>query len=205
MLNKAGVLILVSGTLMAAAAMAAAPGTVSQTAPTINDSMTKVMAVHAQTIWDTSSKAFNAKGDGLVASKLTAQDWKFVGEAGRGLRDRAKTLAAPQRPRVVGPGERIMGQDAAHGGKKGTFDAASVKQIEDLIDGNHALFIKKANILVKAGDDLDKASKTRDVKTLYRVSANLDEVCDGCHQPFWGTDETPPAPKNARVLKGPGA
>jgi len=49
---------------------------------------------------------------------------------------------------------------------------------------------------------LEKAAKTRDIKTVYRVSSGLDEVCDGCHKPFWGTDDPPPPKKNIPVLVG---
>ena len=49
---------------------------------TINDSMTHVMAVEAQTIWDVSSKAFNYQGDGLDPKKLNDKDWKALELAG---------------------------------------------------------------------------------------------------------------------------
>lgn len=44
-------------------------------------------------------------------------------------------------------------------------------------------------------DDLVKAAQSKDAGGVYKVSSNLDENCDGCHQPFWGTDEPPPFPK----------
>ena len=71
--------------------------------PTVNDSMTHVMAVQAQTIWDISSKAFNARGDGLDATKLNANDWKQLGEAGRLMKERATLLATAKRVIVAGP------------------------------------------------------------------------------------------------------
>ncbi len=66
---------------------------------------------------------------------------------------------------------------------------------------NPALFAKRATILAKAGEDLVKASKTHDVRTFYRVSSGLDDTCDGCHQPFWGTDEPPPVSKAVRAMR----
>jgi hypothetical protein len=165
-------------------------------APTVNASMTQVMAPHAQTVWDATSRAFNARGDGLDGAKLSAQDWAEIGKAGAAMRDRALVLAAARRLTVTAPGERIMGEEAAPAGTtKKTWDAANAKQIQALIDKNPALFAQHARQLAFAGDTLVRASRTRDVHALYSVSSNLDEVCDGCHQPFWGTDEPPPFPK----------
>jgi hypothetical protein len=183
------------GTLAVVAVMAASWAFASQSAapPTVNDSMTKVMSTNAQTIWDISSKAFNARGDGLVASKVTPKDWDQLGEAARAMSTRARYLAkAPRLLVVAAPDEQVLGEDASHGGVKKTWDAASRQQIKGLINANPALFTKRATILANAMSDLAKASKTRNIKVLYRVSSNLDEYCDGCHQPFWGTDDPPP-------------
>lgn len=205
MLKTMGAVVLAAAVLTAAgygagiAKTAPKPAKAAPAVPTVNNSMTQVMTVQAQTIWDISSKAFNAKGDGLVASKLTANDWKQVGEAGRLMKERAKLLATAKRVIVAGPGEHILGEEASTGGVKKTWDAANAKQIQALIDAQPKKFAEHAWTLVRTGESLEKAAKTRDVKTLYRVSADLDEVCDGCHQPFWGTDEPPPAPKGKDV------
>ena len=174
---------------------AAPPGPAAT--PTVNDSMTRVMAVQAQTIWDISSKAFNAKGDGLVAKKLTSDDWKQLGESGRLMKERGTLLATAKRVIVAAPGEQILGEDASRGGVKKTWDAANRKQIQALIDAKPKLFAQHAWTLVRTGASLERAAKTHDVKTVYRVSSGLDEVCDGCHKPFWGTDDPPPPPKTA--------
>lgn len=192
------------GALAVVAVTAAAVAFASQSAapPTINDSMTKVMSTNAQTIWDISSKAFNTRGDGLVASKVTRKDWAQLAEAAAAMNARAEFLAkAPRALVVAGPDEQVLGEDSSHGGLKKTWDAASRAQIKALIDANPALFTKRAAILAKAMADLVAASRTRDVKTLYRVSSNLDEYCDGCHQPFWGTDDPPPVTKAVEAMK----
>ena len=189
------------GALAVVTAMTASWAFASQSAspPTVNDSMTKVMSTNAQTIWDISSKAFNAKGDGLVASKVTAKDWAELGDAAKAMNTRALYLAkAPHTLVVAAPDEQVLGEDASHGGVKKTWDAASRQQIKSLIDANPALFTKRATILATAMADLAQASKTRDIKVLYRVSSNLDEYCDGCHQPFWGTDDPPPVSNAVR-------
>jgi hypothetical protein len=191
----AGLLLLSGCDRNAGAAEAAAiPPT-----PTINDSMTKIMSVHGQTIWDISSNAFNARGDGLMSSKVSAKDWTRISEAGRQLGERASMLAQARHITVSAPDETIMGADAAS--QKGAighaWDAASAEQIQGRIDANRALFTRRAQVLAQAGNDLVKASRTKDIKTLYRVSSGMDDVCDGCHKPFWGTDDPPPFPKRS--------
>ena len=194
MLMKSGAVLCAAGVLTAVGVGSGVAWAAAQT-PTINDSMTHVMSVEAQTIWDISSKAFNAKGDGLDAKKLTPNDWKMLGEAGRRMKERALILAAAKRIVVAAPNEQILGEEASKGGVKKTWDAANRKQIQALIDARPKLFQQHAWTLVRTGESLEKAARTRDVKTVYKVSANLDEVCDGCHKPFWGTDDPPPPPK----------
>jgi len=161
--------------------------------PTINASMTQVMQPEAQTIWDITSRAFNEKGDGLDASKIKPTDWIKLAKAGRRLRDRAHifVLASPNVP-VRALDQRIMGEDASHSGARQTWEAASPAQIKAYIDANPQLFAQRAHVLEQAGDDLLNAAHAYDIKTVYRVSSNMDEVCDGCHEKFWGTDEPPP-------------
>ncbi len=189
MLKRVGVIALASGMLLAAGCGPKAP------TPTVNESMTHVMSPQAQTIWDITSHAFNERGDGLVASKISPDQWTQLGNAGRQMRDRALVLAKARRITVAAPEETIMGQDASHPGVKHTWDAASPKQVQALIDANPALFAQRARILAEAGDTVLKASRTKDVRPLYKVSSGLDDVCDGCHQKFWGTDEPPPFPQ----------
>jgi hypothetical protein len=198
MLRKFGALAPAAGALTVVGLAAGIAS--SATMPTVNDSMTHVMAVQAQTIWDISSKAFNEKGNGLVASKLTADDWKMLGEAGRQMKERATLLATAKQVVVANRDEHILGEEAAHGGP---HDAASVKQIQGWINAKPKEFSQHAWTLVRNGEALEKAAKTRDIKTLYKVSAGLDDVCDGCHEPFWGTDMPPAPPKGyIPVIKG---
>jgi hypothetical protein len=198
MLKKLGALAPAAGAL---AVVALAAGIASSaTMPSVNDSMTHVMAVHAQTIWDISSNAFNAKGDGLVANKITPSDWKRLGEAGRLMKERALLLAKADHVVVAVRGEHILGEESAHGGP---HDAASVKQIQAMIDHDPKQFVKRAMTLANAGESLEKAAKARDARGVYKVSSNLDDVCDGCHEPFWGTDMPPAPPKGyIPVIKG---
>ena len=187
MFKRAGAAVFASGVLLLAAGCGKAP------TPTINESMTQIMEPQAQTIWDVTSAAYNDKGDGLDASKISGVDWIRVARSSRQLRDRARLLAKAAPDLVVaGPNEPILGQYASHPGVKGTYDAASPQQVKALIEANPRLLAQKARELADSADAMLNAAHHKDAATLYRVSGNLDENCDGCHQPFWGTDETPP-------------
>jgi hypothetical protein len=197
--------VMATAAAFALAAQSASPSSANKPSvnkPSVNDSMTKVMSTNAQTIWDISSKAFNARGDGLVAAKVSAKDWAQLGDAARAMNARALYLAKDPKSLVVAkPEEQVLGEEASRGGVKKTYDAANRQQIKGLINANPALFTKRANILARAMADLAAASKTRNIKVFYRVSSNLDEYCDGCHQPFWGTDDNPPVTAAMRAMK----
>ncbi len=189
MFKTVSVIALASAVLLAA-------GCGRKPAPTVNASMTQVMAPQAQTIWDITSHAFNDKGDGLDGSKISEADWVKLADAGRRLQERAMVLAKAHHITAAAPGEIIMGGEAAGAPSPigHTWDAANASKVQGFIDGNPALFAQRAQILAEAGAALAKAARTKDVRTAYQVSSNLDEDCDGCHKPFWGTDEPPPFP-----------
>ncbi len=185
MFKRIVVLALASGALLLA-------GCAKEKTPTVNNSMTHIMQPDAQTIWDISSRAFNPKGDGLDPALFKPADWVKLAKAGRRMRDRAHLLATEPHVRVADFGEVIMGENSSHSGVRGEWDAASPTQVQAYIDANPKLFAEKARVLEKAGQDLLTAAHRYDAKGVYAVSSNLDEVCDGCHEKFWGTDEPPP-------------
>lgn len=185
-----------------AACLAAAVGLLAgcgarPTAPTINESMTQIMEPKAEIAWGIASKAYNAVGDGLDPAKLSGADWAAVGRAGQLIQDRALILADADPVVVAGPNEPIMGSQAS--GVKGNigpqWEAADAGTIQARIDANPELFRRHARELAKAGGEFVRAAAGKDVALLYTVSSRLDEVCDGCHEPFWGTDEPPPFPR----------
>ena len=165
--------------------------------PTVNASMTQIVAPQAQTIWDITNAALNEKGDGLDPAKISASDWAKLEAAGQSLQERALALSKAKRVTAAGPGESIMGEDASgapsHQGH--AWDAASAEKVQAFIDANPALFARRAQILADNAGIVVRAAKVKDVGPLYQVSSGLDEVCDGCHKTFWGTDEPPPFPK----------
>jgi hypothetical protein len=164
--------------------------------PTINNTMTSVMEPKMEKIWGVASNAFNEVGDGLVPSKISDDDWKLVADASREMKERAEILATAKHIVVADANEPILGSQA-FGIKSASgpaWDPVDAKTVQGKIDANPEGFRQKARVLVDAADALHRASQTKDVALFYKVTSEMDEVCDGCHQPFWGTDEPPPFP-----------
>ena len=186
-----------TGILLAAASLCLWSCARTVQAPTINATMTGVMEPSADRIWNIVSNAYNDVGDGLIAAKIGDADWKAVAEESTKLKDRAQILATARHIVVADANEPILGSQAA--GVKGdigaAWDAVDANTVQGRVDAKPDLFKQKARDLVDAADAIHRAAQTRDVALLYRISSGLDEVCDGCHEPFWGTDEPPPAPR----------
>ena len=176
-----------------------------ETAPTINSSMTEVMEPTAQTIWDIMSSAYNDKGDGLDAAKLTAADWKALDKASRTLKARADMLALADHLVVAADNQPILGSQAV--GTRGeigaAWDAVSAREIQSRIDAKPALFAQKARALADAAAQITQAADAKNTARFYAVASGLDEVCDSCHEPFWGTDEPPPYPQGKSATASP--
>ncbi len=169
-------------------------------AHTINDTMRQIMEPNAEAIWDTMSKAYNDKGDALDASKLSEADWQKIADSSAKMRDRAQELIDHVKDvQVTANGVPILGEQAV--GQVGPagkdWDAVDPRTIQGRIAAKPDLFVEKARILLDASKKLNRAGTTKDVALLYSVGSEMDEVCDGCHEPFWGTDEPPPFPKQA--------
>jgi hypothetical protein len=169
--------------------------------PTINNSMRQVMEPKAETIWNTVSQAYNDVGDALVGSKLSDADWAKIGDSARAMKERAQILVDnADHLTVAAANEPILGSQAV--GVKGDigqkWDAKSAEQIHALIAANPKGFAEKAKILVDTADAMERAASTRDAVLLYKHASELDEVCDGCHEPFWGTDEPPAFPHDKK-------
>lgn len=175
------------------------------TAPTINTSMTEVMEPTAQTIWDIMSSAYNARGDGLDPARLSDADWQALDKASRALKARADGLALADHLVVVADNQPILGSQAVGiKGDRGTaWDAVSARQIQSRIDAQPALFAQKARALADAAAQITQAADARNAARFYAVASGLDEVCDSCHEPFWGTDEPPPYPRGKGAAASP--
>jgi len=168
-----------------------------EAAHTINDTMAQVMEPSAELIWDLMSKAYNDKGDALDAAKLTEADWAKIAEASAKMQARAQELFDAEHHVVTAEGVPILGSQAVGQPSPPGADwaAVSAKTVQERIDAKPALFKEKAKVLLDAANDLNRAARGKDIVLLYRTGSELDEVCDGCHEPFWGTDVPPPFPK----------
>ncbi len=165
-------------------------------APTINASMTGVMEPQAEKIWDLVSAAYNDVGDGLVGGRISDADWQKIEAASAALRQRADAIEQAEHIYVADANEPILGSQAV--GIKSSagpaWEAVNAKIVQARIDANPALFKQKAHVLVQTAETIHQAAQTRDSALLYKAASGMDEVCDGCHEPFWGTDEPPPFP-----------
>jgi len=167
---------------------------------TINETMALVMEPNAEAIWGMMSKAYNDKGDALDPAKLSDDDWKKIGDSSALMNERAQELIDHAKDiEVTTNGVPIMGQQAVGqvgpAGKE--WDAVNAKTIEGRIRANPDQFVTKARVLLDATAKLKQAAANKNIAVLYAVGSEMDEVCDGCHEPFWGTDEPPPFPKSA--------
>lgn len=169
-------------------------------AHTINETMALVMEPNAEAIWGMMSKAYNDKGDALDPAKLSNDDWNKIGDSSALMNERAQELIDHAKDiEVTANGVPIMGQQAVGqvgpAGKE--WDAVNAKTIEGRIRANPDQFVTKARVLLDATAKLKQAAANKNIAVLYAVGSEMDEVCDGCHEPFWGTDEPPPFPKSA--------
>jgi len=158
-------------TVLAAGALWVSVGGLTAPRPTVQASMAQVIAPQTQAIWDITNRATNDAGDALDPSKISAADWAKLGTAGRQLREEALLLAKDGDVTVAESGAKIEG--------------ASAKQIEAYINANRAGYAAHARTLADAGDAIVKASETKDVAPLFKVSSNLDQLCESCHVQFW--------------------
>ena len=151
---------------------------------TVHATMVDVVAPQAKVIWDITNPAYNSVGDGFDPAKISSDQWDKLSAAGQTLSDRGHLLAKQAHIKAAVSGATIMGE--------GGGNAAGVKEVQAFIDANPTLFAQRARILADAGETIVRAAKTHDIAPLYEVASGMDEVCDGCHKPFWGTDDPPP-------------
>ncbi len=170
----------------------------AQAAHSINDAMTQVMEPTAQTIWDAMSKAYNDRGDALDPAKLDEADWQAIADASTRMMARARDMADHAHGlTVAAANEPVLGSQAAGAPSPAGPQWAAVgpRQIQARVDAQPDLFAQKARVLADTADQLHRAALSRNSRALYEHGSQLDEVCDSCHEPFWGTDEPPPFPK----------
>ncbi len=113
------------------------------------------------------------------------------------MKERAQELVDADHLVVTADGVPILGSQAVGQPSPPGADWAAVdaKTVQARIDAKPALFKEKARALLDATNELSRAAAAKDIVLLHKVGSEMDEVCDGCHEPFWGTDVPPPFPK----------
>ena len=66
-------------------------------------------------------------------------------------------------------------------------------EIQKLIDGDRASFIRRAKRLQEAASMSLKAIEARDTKALFSAIEHIDRACENCHLHYW-------YPKDSRAL-----
>jgi cytochrome c556 len=141
----------------------------------LKHAMKNVVSVEMQSIWDITGAAFNDAGD-VDGSKLNEADWSKIAAAAEKLRIEMTALR-DQPIRVAAAGEKLDGE-----GAPGALDAAHVQA---LIDKNPSEFKAKAAGMLAASIQMETAAMAHDAAELGRVSGEVDQVCEVCHQQFW--------------------
>jgi hypothetical protein len=67
------------------------------------------------------------------------------------------------------------------------------EEIQKLIDGDRASFIRRAKRLQEAASMSPKAIEARDTKALFGAIEHIDRACENCHLHYW-------YPKDSRAL-----
>lgn len=196
-------MVKVSTALMVVATALALYGCSRQEAatPSVNASMKEIMEPDAEKIWNIASNAYNAVGDGLEPGKIKDADWKVIADASRRMKERAEFLATAQKIVVAYPNEPILGSQAVGTKSKdgAAWDAVGPDTVQGRVNARLNDFHQKARKLFDDADVMNRASQTKDVALLYKITSGLDETCDSCHEPFWGTDEPPPIPTTQKM------
>lgn len=150
-------------------------------APNLHELMKNVVAVQTQVIWDTGNTAQDEQGN-PDASRLKTADWARVADAATKVKSAAQTLATAPRILAAAPGQKIDGE----GNTPGAFGA---KDVQKAIDANPAAFRAFARQLTVSMGKIATAARSKDAATLFDVSGQLDQECEGCHKQFWYPNE----------------
>lgn len=109
-----------------------------------------------------------------VRQPRTDADWAALRTQALKIVDAAKLLQSPRRVSAGGPLD-----DGAPPG------ARTTAQIQQDIAADHAGFINAAQGLAGSAHKTLAAIHARDVPALLTATAELDAVCDVCHEKYW--------------------
>lgn len=146
----------------------------AESAATVHDAMTDVVAPQTQVIWDVGNAALDDDGN-PDASRVTDAQWRQVGEAAQRLKDMSLALATADRLVAAKPGATISGEE----------NGANAAQVQRLIDADPKAFAEHSRKLAATADGLIAAAAAKDVAKLADISGTIDQDCEACHLQFW--------------------
>lgn len=143
---------------------------------TVYESMTEVVIPESELIWGLSGLLWSDTGT-IDGSLLNDQQWHQIGLAAVALENSGQALAEPGRIIAAPAGVKIMNEE---------FEgAASVQDVQSLIDSDPEGFRAEAQAMVAIAQALSAAVASRDGEALDQASGELSVVCGDCHQRFW--------------------
>ena len=148
---------------------------VSEPAPaaTIKDLMDAMVDPSAEYLFDNIVEIVDETGI-IDKTPKTDEEWKEVRRRALMLVEAPNLLVAPGRT-VAKPGEKAEYPEVELG----------PEQIQKLIDGDRAAFIRRARRLQEAATLALKAIDARDKKELFSRLGDVDKACESCHLHYW--------------------
>lgn len=152
--------------------------------PTLHEVMAGTIDPVADVIWETSSRSYGQDGNAQEGS-LTDKDWLAIELAARKLHDGATIIIRNPDLKATRPGVKILDE--------GTEPAAvTAAQVATYLDRDRPGLAKEANALSTIALSIETAAKAHDAPTVVKLSEDLDDVCEGCHQKFWYPEQKKP-------------
>jgi hypothetical protein len=160
----------------AKSARPAAPAAGSSNAPvysSIRELMQSIIDPSADVLWGAAGAVIDKEGTHELAPK-TEEDWLKSRRAAVRIIEGGNLLAMP-------------GREAAPVGAKSEAPGAELEpaQITVLIRKNRKSFDAFAKSLQGVGVEALRAIDTKDAASLLDIGAQMEEVCESCHQTFW--------------------
>ena len=149
--------------------------------PTLHEVMTGSIDPVADVIWTLSSKAYGDDGN-AQPGLLSDADWRGIAQAARKLHDGAAIIVANPDLEVVRPGTKILDEGTVP-------EAVTAAQVESYVARDLAGLADHARKLSDIALRIEAVAKARDPATTVKLSEELDNVCEACHQRFWYPDQ----------------
>ena len=151
----------------------ATPGPEPAPAATIKDLMDAMVDPSAEYLFDNIVEIVDETG---IIDKTPKNDdeWKEVRRRAVLLVEAPNLLVAP-------------GRIVARPGEKAEYPEVELhpEQIQKLIDGDRAAFVRRAQRLQAAATTALKAVDARDKKRLFAALEDVDKACESCHLHYW--------------------